>query len=136
MSTTVYAVSHGTYSDYRIVQIFGDEDSAKKFADAMNAGDSYADADVEEYTLRGPDFRMPRWAGQTTVVDHAGEIMKTEGRTHTDEDGSYEGKVLTRVTGGRMALEPYEVYTHGEAARVPQAHSDAVAKLRAELMGL
>lgn len=132
----VYAVSQGSYSDYGIVQMFGDELSAQNFADQINADRPYAEARVETYVLRGPDFKMPRWAGWTTEINHRGEITKKEERSHLDEDGSYDGKVQTHVRGGVQALESYEVYTHGEAARVPRAHADAVAKLRAELMGL
>ncbi|OSC76513.1 hypothetical protein B5180_01790 [Streptomyces sp. BF-3] len=128
--STVYAVSRGSYSDYRVVQIFGDEESAKEFA-----GKIY-DGNVEAYTLCGPDFKMPRWSGRTTIVSHTGDVIETGERSENNEDGSYEGQVQTRVSGGRLPLEPYEVYTHGEAERVPQAHADAVAKLRAEVMGL
>jgi len=136
MSNNVYVVTRGEYSDYRIVQIFSDEGDAKKFADTLNAGDPYAHADVEDYTLRGAGYVMSRWAARTTVVSHMGVVLEVMEQTSTDECGDYEGKAATTVSGGRTALEPSEVRTHGDALRVPQAHSDAVAKLRAELMGL
>ncbi|MFB8071114.1 hypothetical protein [Streptomyces californicus] len=126
----IYVVSSGSYSDYRIVQIFGDEESAEAFAAKIY------DGDVTAHTLRGPDFKMPRWSGRTTVISATGDIVEAKERSENDESGFYEGQVLSRVAGGVLPLEPYEVHTHGEAARVPQAHADAVAKLRAEVLGL
>lgn len=134
--TDVYVVTTGHYSDYTIVQVFADEPSADKYAELLNAQSPYTHADVGAYTLRGPDFQMPYWAGHTTTINHSGEITKFEQRSHPDEAGSHLNEAKTRVTGGRLPLEPHEVYTQGDATRVPQAHSDAVAKLRAEVMGL
>ncbi|WP_069752946.1 hypothetical protein [Streptomyces sp. EN16] len=134
--STVYVVTRGEYSDYGIVQVFGDQESAKAYSDRLNAADPYAYSGVEEYPVRGPDFQMPMWSAQVTTINHVGVISGTANDSHTDEAGDNVGRCETRVTGGRLPLEPTTVRTHGDATRVPQAHSDTVAKLRAELMGL
>ncbi|MFJ6636583.1 hypothetical protein ACIQMR_35245 [Streptomyces sp. NPDC091376] len=136
MSDTVYIVTRGEYSDFRNVQVFSDEDAAKKYADLINASDPYAHAGVEGYELRDTDCTMPMWAAKSTTISHAGAVLKSVEETTADECGDYAGKATTRVEGGRMALEPAVIRTYGDASRVPQAHSDAVAKYRAEVMGL
>lgn len=134
--STVYVVTRGEYSDYRIVQVFGDEESAKAYSDKLNVADPYAHADVEEFPVRGSDFQMPMWAAQVTTINHEGGTSGTANDSHMDEAGDNVGRCETRVTGGRMSLGATTVRTHGDATRVPAAHADAVAKVRAELMGL
>lgn len=135
--TKVYVVTTGSYSDYRICQVFNDEELAKKFADALDAADGYSDSNVEEYELRGTGFALPFSAVRVTRVSHDGTSATTiHDSMDADECGSDVGRAVTRVTGGGLPLESFEVRTYGDALKVPQAHSDAVAKLRSERMGL
>jgi len=51
MSTTVYAVTIGQYSDYQVASLYYSESEAREVADKLNAECRYAHADVEEFEL-------------------------------------------------------------------------------------
>ncbi|MFE5828721.1 hypothetical protein ACFQ8W_00370 [Streptomyces sp. NPDC056508] len=132
----VYIVTKGSYSDYRICQVFADRATADAFREQLAAANCYADADVEEYELRESGFTLTHSAGKVTKVGRDGAATLVHEWSFTDEDGEYEDQVSSSVAGSGTFLDPYEVFTRGDARKVPQAHSDAVAKLRAEVMGL
>lgn len=52
MPKTIYAVSSGEYSDYRITALFSTRDLAQAYIDAVKRPDGYSDFnDIEEYEL-------------------------------------------------------------------------------------
>jgi hypothetical protein len=119
-----------------VVQVFSDEAAAHRLKDRLNT-DPYAHADVDEYVLQGADYELGHTMIRVSKVSRlSGDVTAEEDRVYTDECGGDEGRVTTRITGGSMPLEPFEVRTCGDAKKVPQAHSDAVAKKRAEVLGL
>lgn len=134
--STVHVVTTGDYSDYRISGLFENKATAERIRDQLNADSPYAHADVEEFQLNGPDFVAGRSMTLWTYVSGTGDVYSTDERSDLDILGACTGKCTTQLVRPRTAPDSYTVHTHGDAHRVPQAHADAVAKLRAELMGL
>lgn len=131
-----YLVTSGAYSDYAVHQVFSHKRAAERFRDRINNGksSSYDAARVETFRVRDREWEPTQWMGRTTVVSSVdGEVLETSERSHLDPDGSYTGKSQTTA---RKLVGKWEIYTHGDGERVPQAHSDAVAAKRAEVLGL
>jgi hypothetical protein len=129
-----YLVTSGTYSDYHVHQIFSHKRAAERFRDKINGGTYSSGARVETFRVRDQEWVPTTWLGRTSIVStETGDVLETADRTGLDKDGDYTGKSTTTT---RRLIRKVEVYTHGDATRVPQAHSDAVAKLRAEVLGL
>jgi hypothetical protein len=57
--TTVYLVSKGEYSDYRIVAVFSAREPADAYVAETNERDTYAYARVEEHDLDTPREALP-----------------------------------------------------------------------------
>lgn len=129
-----YVVVSGSYSDYQIHKIFGSKPAAEKLVTPMQREQSYSDAEIEEHDLCGDDWKPGMFMGRTSYVNLQGEVTGEEQRTSSDVRDEYKGRSTSRVD--EHAKWSRRVYTYGDAERVPQAHADAVAKLRAELMGL
>ena len=68
---TIWLVSQGEYSDYRIVGAFSTEARAQKFADHVNADDQYANAGVEEMPIDVPDAQ---WYCTSIIMDDKGRL--------------------------------------------------------------
>ena len=45
----LYAITHGEYSDYRIITLCSDREKAEKLVEWYNRYDKYDPADIEEY---------------------------------------------------------------------------------------
>ena len=103
---TIYLVTAGSYSDYRIVAAFSTDELAKEFVAAYNGSDRYKDADVEEFEI---DSLTRRLRGEEFVVsvtmDREGRTLNVETSTSLTEymadwcgyNYSYPGKIVLRV---------------------------------------
>lgn len=86
MAKTIYAVSSGSYSDYRVNALFSAREKAQEFIDALTKPNSYNDFnDIEEYELDSDTADMIRrgyaiWYVQMQVD---GTVDRVE-RTSTD----------------------------------------------------
>lgn len=121
----VYVVTTGEYDDYRIAQVFRNEDDAKRMVEMLGT-----DADVEVMPLRDSKWTPGRYMMQTTTVDLAGNIVGQHETTRIDAADGYRGTARsnTQAVGGT-----YRAWTYGDAERVPQVHAAAVDQIRAQL---
>ena len=55
---TVYIVTAGEYSDYRIERVFLDKDKAYKYCELMGNRNRYDDYNVEEYDTSDDDLKF------------------------------------------------------------------------------
>jgi len=129
-----YVVTSGSYSDYQIHKVFGSKAAAERCVAILQREQSYSDAEIEEYDLCGDDWKPGKFMSRTSYVNLQGAVTGEEQRVSSDVRDEYKGRSTSRVD--EHAEWSRRVYTYGDAERVPQAHADAVAKLRAELMGL
>lgn len=132
----VYVVTTGWYSDYTIREVFSDEATARKLVDALNAESAYARAEVEEYDVLSAEFQPLRVEFRCTDVSPSGEVSEPYISSKVETRDTFKGRANTTVSEPNRMSRSWRVGTNGPADVVPQAHSDAVAKLRAELMGL
>lgn len=130
----IFIVTEGAYSDYRILQVFIDEDAANRFAARVNNGeDRYDSAYVEAYELRDAGWDPIQYEFRRSEVDYCGDsqlIYRTDG---IDTEDEYGGRVSTKTHRSAVG---WTITTSGPADAVPQAHSDAVARKRADIMGI
>ncbi|GAA0641584.1 hypothetical protein GCM10009548_02270 [Streptomyces malaysiensis subsp. malaysiensis] len=138
---TVYVVTSGSYSDYRIRGVFLDELRARKYVDELRGSSS--DVRVEEHPARGPEFVAGRDLWLWTRIDARTGDIKREWSSESARDASeHDGQCSTQVYSSSLATgRVYEFtvttradFTHAERAR--KSHAERVAKKRAEVMGL
>lgn len=133
---TIFIVTQGSYSDYRIRALFEDEESAQAYADSLSRRSKYLSDEVavEYWDVMAPGSLPTILEFRNTVIDTVtGDVVSTETSTLDAYDEEDRGKAETSV---RRDFKEVFVRTHGDSSRVPQTHSDAVAKLRAEIIGL
>ncbi|MYW28217.1 hypothetical protein [Streptomyces sp. SID2119] len=134
-----YVVTAGEYSDYRIKGVFFDEDSARRYADSL----SDSDVEVEAYPARGPEFVAGRDIHIGTRVDaKTGEILREYSSANARDAKEQDGQCATHIYSSSRNYGEVLEYTVSTTADVTQeerarkSHSERVAKLRAEVMGL
>ncbi|MGW6754553.1 DUF7336 domain-containing protein [Streptomyces sp. NPDC055006] len=126
----VHIVTKGWYDDYEIVQVFGDKESAEKLRDTLNE-DKYAHADIESYTVQGPDWKPGEYMNTTSYLAIiSGDVLDSGSTTARDVAHRHIGQVESSVS-----LRPgkWRVSTFGDAQLVPEAHAKAIAEKRAEI---
>ena len=136
MQKSVHLVTTGAYSDYTVRAAFLEEAAAQAYADSLNRRARYGsdEAQVETYPLL-PAGAMPVvFEIRETGINAAdGSIVDEVSNTYSPMDDESRGQ--SHTTRARDMIE-IRLRTQGDAACVPQAHSDAVAQARAEIIGL
>lgn len=130
--TTVYAVSHGSYSDYGIVAMFSDRETAQEAIDSMG-GDAYGDERIEEWTV----FDVVPRAYMVYVKEfYAGKVSERSVRYPGWEttDGHYVGRVTRGLGFGKW--DGHYRYWGKDKARVHKAFDDYHAQRQAEQAGV
>ena len=83
---TVYAVSSGSYSDYRVNALFSSKEKAKEFIEVMQKDNPYSDYNgIEEYQLDPPtvDLIKRGYSVWNVLMLRDGEVERTR---KTDND--------------------------------------------------
>ncbi|MFB7188442.1 hypothetical protein ACFCZT_24735 [Streptomyces sp. NPDC056230] len=138
MSRKTFIVSTGWYDDYTIRGLFEDEDEARKYAA------KFEDGEVDAIPLRGKAFVPARSARLRSTIDPYTGVVTTPSDEWTEElDARYDAPptatdwyVQRRNSRGADYIT---VETVGDAADIESiraVHADAVAKKRAEVLGL
>lgn len=74
---TVYVVTSGSYSDYRIEAVFFEKDVAEAYAEKNNGGSSYDECRVEEWPVGNePDYRGDRRKVFCVWMDREGNTRR------------------------------------------------------------
>ncbi|MET9425624.1 hypothetical protein ABZY06_33805 [Streptomyces sp. NPDC006540] len=130
-----YVVTQGSYSDYRIVKVFSDEGAANRLAESLNRQGGYGDdAEVEVHEMGDADWSPGQYMmREAHLAIISGDVLDRFERTRIDVTGEYAGHTNSDV---QLRMGYWRVWTSGDAERVPQAHADAVARKRAEIIGL
>lgn len=133
---TVYALSSGSYSTYRIHCLFEREEDAKAAAAAAGRGQVYSDHFIEELTLFGP-VGQPR----KTVMYTARATVRVEGHwkdwapnVSSEEEWIYTGRGPERPELRRLDRGQYVTFeARGEdREQVTKMVADAYAQAIAE----
>lgn len=131
----VYVVTTGEYSDYSIWGIFDNENSAKKWVEILNK-DKYVEADYFETNILGAEWKREEVFVRSTQVDAEGGVS-WEGVSsylpRPTEDPDLGLKV--QDMRNRYTYVGYR-YLEKDREMALKVHADAVAKLRAERIGL
>ncbi|MEU5361111.1 hypothetical protein ACFY9R_26500 [Streptomyces albidoflavus] len=142
MGETTYLVTEGAHESYGVIASFGtDKAAAEKFAADYNGreglDDDYYAASVEAFRVRSADWRGDVHASMRTRLD--AETAETRFEDGYSESTKYEDvpdQPSTHSTdqwhyGHRIVT----VYTTGRPEHVRQAHADAVALAKAQILG-
>lgn len=92
--TTIYLVTQGSYSDYRIVGAYSTRELADEVVTEINRGDNYDTAYVEEFELDKPSVKQG-YAWLTLRMDRDGNTLDTW------NSGPLEGEDRTLFVGYR-----------------------------------
>ena len=101
MSTKVYLVTEGEYSDYHICGAFSSEALAQEFMDDMKKDEKWSEYQIEPYELDIPAnvaFPYYVWMNRNGEVFH-------DARRADDGPGVYENSTDTAIVGKGKTLE-------------------------------
>lgn len=140
MPRTVYAVSAGSYSDYRVVCLFEHESDAQAHARERNEhGYSMLDdADVETFTLYAAGEAPQRitWWRVVAYVNADGEVVEEEERQITVWRGDGEVWAPKRPKADAYKVRSGKVRVVADAEDYQAARKvfgDAVAQAQAQM---
>lgn len=129
----VFLVVEEDYDYYSVLQVFADRATADSFVADYNAASEHNHAEVKAAPLRPADWKAGQYLHlQTKVAYLSGEVISNSEHYSPDWESTWEGTFSTSVSQrcGGMQVE-----TRGDAAKVPAAHAEAVAKLQANITG-
>lgn len=133
---TVFAISEGSYSDYRVNVLF----TTRELAEAHRA-EAYSDpayAEIEEFYLYDDPPKHIVIYQRTCWVGSDGEVTLDQDTNNVlwEYNGGATLKPLM-LADTRVVLESLQVRVTGtDAARVERAFQDRVAQARARQLGL
>lgn len=140
MQEMTYLVTVGEYSDYRVLASFGtDRAAAEDFVNDHNARSDWSKATIEAKPVRPAGWRGEAVARAYTWVDSETGDVGEWGSPYSETTEYYDAPTRPTVSRYERRKGPRTgvvVSTFGRPEHVKQAHSDAVAKLRAEIIGL
>ena len=130
----IYAVSTGEYSDFSYWEVFDEEIVAQKWADVLNKESDHNYAEVHELKVRRRDWARTTVHRLVTAILPNGDVLRSEEGSSVAADpvGGIDNSVSN--WGERVSI-----LTRCDGADLEKArkiHSDTVAKVRAERMGL
>lgn len=141
----VWAVSSGSYSDYRVHAVFSSEEAADAVCAAENRGSSYGDYGVEEYVLydKAPERfveytvtvgRRPedRFGDPTSAIDGGFYLWESERLVWPWEASTSKNMRPTATRYGRDGI----TVRGRDAESVRKTVHDAIARVKAEEAGL
>ena len=141
MGETTYLVTEGAYESYGVIASFGtDKAAAEKFAADYNEREDldgdYA-ASVEAFRVRSADWRGDTHASMYTRLDAETAEVRFEDRyseitRYEDVPDQPHSHNFEQWYGGYRVVG---VATTGRPEHVRQAHADAVALAKAQILG-
>lgn len=126
----VFLVSTGWYEDYTILDVFDSRPAAEKYLTQLGSDDH---PEVSRMTVRSAGYEIPMWMGRCTKLHPlSGQVVgSVPDRTHPQPDPRM--RETNSQTWTRKGV--WEVYTNGDATKVPEVHAEAVAAKQAEIQG-
>lgn len=143
MTTTVWAVTTGSYSDYSVKVLFTSKKLAEQHVTALReiGYDSY-DAGVEEMALLDAEPKRVRVYYRWARIDADGDVINER----VEDSLDWEYGDLWGIPKPIMSARTYHAPAYGKdtlvevrgssKARVEKAYHDRIAQARAKILGV